>query len=210
MARRHIGTACTVLAVLHAMALPLHARPKDRVPTTTANEQLVQSHAQTGGLVDQDGHSFRLEELRGQTIVLNFIFTHCPAACPMQTQALRRVAEGLPKAIRQRVRFVSVSIDPERDSPRVLKAFARKQGLSTGEHWSLVTGDRSEIEALTGLYSSQAQATGAGPLDHRTEVRLLNPQGKLLQTYRGAPLDIPRLIREIQAVDRLYHVDAAR
>jgi cytochrome oxidase Cu insertion factor (SCO1/SenC/PrrC family) len=99
------------------------------------------------GLLDQRGEPFAMHPLRGKTVVLNFIFTHCPGICPLQTQALRRVSAALPEAVRERVHFVSVSVDPERDTPSALAAFATKHGADQ-ERWTFVTGQGRELLAL--------------------------------------------------------------
>jgi protein SCO1/2 len=160
------------------------------------------------GLLNQHGQPFAMDQLRAKTVVLNFIFTHCPGICPMQTQALQRVAMALPESVRERVHFVSVSVDPERDTPEALRAFAAKHGVSR-EHWTFVTGSPQELAVLSQNYSAQALPEGAGPLDHRTEIRLIDGQGRLLQTYTGNPLDEPRLAREVQTVDELFNPKAS-
>jgi cytochrome oxidase Cu insertion factor (SCO1/SenC/PrrC family) len=161
------------------------------------------------GLVDQRGEPFDVERLRGKTVVLNFIFTHCPGVCPLQTQALQRVRSALPEEVRERVRFVSVSVDPGRDTPAALSAFAAKHAADT-EHWTFVTGPERELRAFSESYSAQALPEGASPLDHRTEVRVINARGQLMQTYTGNPLDAPRLEREIQTVDALFGAKTPR
>lgn len=160
-------------------------------------------------MLDQRGEPFAMAQLRGKSVVLNFMFTHCPGICPLQTQALLRVRARLPEAVRERVHFVSVTVDPEHDSPGVLAAFAAKQGVS-GEDWTFVTGPGPRLAALGDDYSVRALPAGAGPLDHRTEVRLINARGELMQTYTGNPLDEPRLAREIQTVDELFAPTASR
>jgi protein SCO1/2 len=163
----------------------------------------------SNALLDQRGEPFAMAQLRGKSVVLNFMFTHCPGICPLQTQALLRVRARLPEAVRERVHFVSVTVDPEHDSPGVLAAFAAKQGVS-GEGWTFVTGPAPRLAALGDDYSVRALPAGAGPLDHRTEVRLINARGELMQTYTGNPLDEPRLAREIQTVDELFAPTASR
>jgi protein SCO1/2 len=155
------------------------------------------------GLLNQHGEPFSMARLHGKSVVLNFVFTHCPGICPLQTQALRRVRAALPEPVRERVHFVSVSVDPERDTPQALAAFAARQGVSD-EGWTFVTGPAPRLTALGDDYFVRALPAGAGPLDHRTEVRLINAKGELMQTYAGNPLDEPRLAREIQTVDALF------
>jgi protein SCO1/2 len=167
------------------------------------------SAAPSDGLSNQRGEPFAMDQLLGKSVVLNFIFTHCPGICPLQTQALRRVREALPESVRERVHFVSVSVDPERDTPQALSAFAAKHAVDQ-EHWTFVTGPARELSTLSQSYSAQALPAGAGPLDHRTEVRLISAEGRLMQAYTGNPLDEPRLAREIQTLDELESRKASR
>ena len=73
-------------------------------------------------LVDQEGEEFRLSSLRGQVVLLVFGFTHCPHICPVEmaraSAALRELDTG-----EKRVRGVFITVDPERDSPAVIKAY---------------------------------------------------------------------------------------
>ncbi len=157
----------------------------------------VQDKSATG-LLDHHGFSFNFKKLEGKAVVLNFIFTRCPSICPKQTEALARVYDQLTDADRAQVHFVSVTIDPEHDSPARLRKFAQEQEVDF-EHWSFVSGPMADIKAINRDFSSQELPEGAQALDHRTEVRLIGAQGRLLQTYRGSPLDEARLAREIHA-----------
>jgi len=201
MRTQHLALVCIGVAALGAIAWA--------GATAGRSDRSSISAARDNGLVDQRGEPFATEQLRGKTVVLNFIFTHCPGICPLQTQALRRVAAALPEPVREHVHFVSVSVDPERDTPRELTLFAKKHGVDL-ERWTFVTGREQELRALGESYSAQALPTGAGPLDHRTEIRLINAEGRLMQTYTGNPLDEPRLAREIETVDELFNRKASR
>lgn len=156
-----------------------------------------------GSLSTHVGDPFSLEALHGKTVVLNFIFTHCSSVCLTQTQTLVRVREALPESLRERVHFVSVSIDPTRDTPAVLREFAEKFEADLTS-WSFVTGPAAEIDLLKERYAVQALPEGADLLDHRADVRLIDPRGRHLQTYAGRPLDEERLVREIAIVDEMF------
>lgn len=155
-------------------------------------------------LVNQDGERFSFERLKGRTVVLNFIFTHCPSSCPMQTKALTTVQGALSDALRERVSFVSVSMDPERDTPSVLKQYATLLGARPS-NWSFVTGSADEITWLGSHFSAQVTRIDAGQFNHRVAVYLLDANQRLVQTYSGEPLDQKRLLTEIEAVDRLFN-----
>lgn len=108
-------------------------------------------------LVDQDGKpvNFYTDLVKDQVVAMNFVFTSCGTICPpmganfAKLQKLLGARPGGP-----RVRLISVSIDPGTDTPGRLKAWAAKFGAGPG--WTLVTGDREEIERLLkslGVYS---------------------------------------------------------
>jgi protein SCO1/2 len=153
------------------------------------------------GLVDQDGRSFSFERLKGRTVVMNFIFTHCAVSGPQQTRALAEIQRALPAPLRERVQFVSVSMDPARDTAPVLKQFASGVGADLAG-WSFVTGDEHEIDWLHRHYNLQVEKTDGDPLDHRVIVYLLDSGGRLIQRFTGE-LDQFRVAQEIGTVDSL-------
>jgi protein SCO1 len=94
-------------------------------------------------LTDQDGRTFSEASLDGRVWVAAFMFTRCPTVCPemvrrMQGIQLQAKAGGVPLGL------VSFSVDPENDTPEVLRAFARERGLDTG-NWAFLTGDSAVI-----------------------------------------------------------------
>lgn len=154
-------------------------------------------------LVDQDGRAFSLQRLRGRTLVMNFIFTHCAASCPMQLRALTGVQRALPEDLSRRVQFVSVTMDPERDTPSVLKQYAARMGARL-PNWSFVTGHPAEITWLHQHFGAQVKRANGDQFDHRVAVYLLDADGAFAQNYVGN-LDQSRLVKEIADVDGLYH-----
>src|SRR5689334_10917613 len=69
-------------------------------------------------LTDQEGAPLEPEAYQGKVLVLNFLFTSCPVVCPRQTRGLSEVQRALPPEVRDRVRFLSISVDPENDTPQ--------------------------------------------------------------------------------------------
>lgn len=154
-------------------------------------------------LVDQEGKRFSFDGLQDHTVVMNFVFTHCPVSCPLQTKALAAVQRALPKSLQGRVQFVSVSMDPARDTPAVLKQYARTMGADL-TNWSFVTGNESEITWLHTHYNAQVKRTEGGKFDHRVAVYLLDANQNLIQTYTG-DFDQTRLAKETGEVDGIYN-----
>lgn len=98
-------------------------------------------------LVDHDGRPFLLErEFNDQRpVVVNFFFTSCSTICPVLTASMKDLDARLGKG-KGHVRLLSVSIDPEHDTPEILDLYARAQHAS--ENWRFLTGDRDDIIRL--------------------------------------------------------------
>ena len=75
-------------------------------------------------LTSQDGAEVTLASLRGKVVAVTFIYTSCPDVCPMLTDKLARVQDALGRDFGSRIAFVSITTDPERDTPEVLKGYA--------------------------------------------------------------------------------------
>lgn len=99
-------------------------------------------------LLDQDGRERRFysDVLAGRVVLLNVIYTRCKDACPLITRKLREVRAALGEQA-GRVQFVSLSSDPEHDSPRALKAFAAQQGADD-PNWTFLTGDKANMDLV--------------------------------------------------------------
>ncbi len=104
-------------------------------------------------LVRDDGKSVSLpEELNdGRPVVMNFIFTTCTTICPLLSQTLARLQDQL-GAERDRVHIVSISIDPEEDTPEVLAAYAKR--YHAGPEWRHYTGTVQAIIAATKAFNA--------------------------------------------------------
>jgi len=112
-------------------------------------------------LYNQDGEPVRFytDVLKDQLVVLNFIFTNCGSACPMMTEKMR-VARGLMSPeLAARVRYVSISIDPKRDSPKAMKEFAERHHADG--NWVFLTGAQENIDKIVkklGQYNAEVEA----------------------------------------------------
>jgi protein SCO1 len=106
-------------------------------------------------LVTQDGKKVRFFDdlIKGRVVVINFIYTSCPDACPLETARLREVQKILGDRVGRDVFMYSITIDPKVDTPKVLKRYAQKFGVEPG--WLFLTGKEADITLLRkklGLY----------------------------------------------------------
>lgn len=143
-----------VLASLTALAPAGPARADDppchgpgaateKAPDSTARVEVPDVE-----LVDQDGHPVRVRSLlqSGKPVVVSFIFTTCTTICPMISTIVSRVQHGLGDRAGREVRLVSISVDPGRDTPARLKAYASHHHAGAG--WTWLTGGRGAVEQV--------------------------------------------------------------
>ena len=88
-------------------------------------------------LVDQYNNTVNMSQFKGKIVVITFIFTNCPDICPAITYQMNKIAEELGPNFNESVVFLTVTVDPERDTPERLKAFASDYGAS----WQFLTSD---------------------------------------------------------------------
>ena len=132
-------------------------------------------------LTDQDGKSFGSEDLRGKTWVAAFIFTHCPGVCPQMTMNMSALQQAVPD---RDVHLVSFSVDPERDTPAVLKEYARSFDADPAR-WHFLTGDGAKVfDVAAGLKLTAAPAGKFGPdIVHAEKLLLIDGEGRVRGAY---------------------------
>jgi len=134
--------------MLAIIALVAFATPVAGQQSTEDVEAASKDYFTDTQLLTQDGEEVRFysDVLKDQIVVINFIFTNCQGACPMMTQKLRIARDSLDAEVANKIRFVSISIDPERDTPEAMRQFAEKQHAD-GD-WVFLTGARENIDLV--------------------------------------------------------------
>ena len=113
-------------------------------------------------VIDQDGNRLRFYDdvLKDKVVAINFIFTNCQGACPLMTQNLSMVRDMLGVELGTDIHFVSISIDPVRDTPAAMKEFAETHRADQ-EGWRFVTGDPENLAHIVkrlGQYTDDVEA----------------------------------------------------
>lgn len=139
-------------------------------------------------LTDQKGNVFTSESLAGHVWVADFIFTRCAGPCPLMTQNMKNVHDEFSDA--EGLRFVSITVDPEHDTPDVLRKYARRFKADS-ERWFFLTGDRETIFDLSvkGFKLAAAPAEDASdpshPIVHSQRYVLVDGEGNIRRYYNG-------------------------
>jgi protein SCO1/2 len=132
-------------------------------------------------MTDQEGRAFKRTQLNGKVWIANFIFTSCAGICPEMTQKMAQLQKTLPAEIE----FVSFSVDPARDTPRVLKQYGKQWGADF-KRWHFLTGPEAAIRwvAQEGFRLSYAEGTDPNePVIHSVRFVLVDKTGVIRGYY---------------------------
>lgn len=171
-------SALFAAALFCVAAPPVWAQPHAVAQRSTPVENA--NYGRDFKLHDPDGSVKRLADFQGAALVLFFGYTSCPDACPSALLKLREALLLLPEAARAKVQVRFVTLDPERDSPAVLKDYL---GMF-GEQFHALTGTPAEIAEAKKefrVYARRSTLPGTDfyVIDHSTSMFLFDPQGKL-------------------------------
>lgn len=143
-------------------------------------------------LTDSTGAEFRSERLGGKVVIADFMFTDCRGICPMLTREMTRLQKMF--AGNPSLELLSVSVDPENDSPAVLAAFAKENDIDTA-NWHLLTGDRSSVREF--IIQGCKIGMPDEPLHHSDRFVLWDSQGRIRGYYSlSHPDSLKKLIRD--------------
>ncbi len=147
-------------------------------------------------VVTQDGKTLKFYDdvIKGKIVLISFIYTNCPDICPLTTARLTQVEDQLGDIVGRDIFFVSMTVDPERDTPERLKEFATAFGIGPG--WLFLTGKPEDIRAINYKLGDRSRRLS----DHRNEIVLGNDATGEWQ--RDTALgDLNRLVITIRDMD---------
>jgi protein SCO1/2 len=158
-------------------------------------------------LINQDSVTVIFPEIiKGTITVAGFIYTHCPDICPMTTHNMYLTRQKLKEQGINDIKFVSISFDPERDSPTILKKYAEIRDLDLND-WTMFTGEKPIVYDLLRRFDVRAIATDTLRSDdgevsysmmHTDRISLIDEEGRLRKNYVGSKINIEELIKDIK------------
>ncbi len=184
-----LGVACRLVGTRHAVsALP------------------VLAPAPEFSLIDQRGRPFSSAELAGKVVVGNFIFTTCTDICPLLTGTMAQLQGRLKQAglLGGKAMLISISVDPARDTPEALAAYAERFGADDAS-WRFLTGDPAQLESLLvagykigAPFRGPPGSDGQSQLVHSSRFVIIDPKGQIRWYPRGDELDLDQLVEEVR------------
>lgn len=155
-------------------------------------------------LVDQDGKAFQLRQLRGKVVLFSFGFTHCPNVCPTTLSDLAKVYRAIPANDQKLVQVLFVSVDPQRDTPAMLKSYVPY----FNDAFIGLTGAQEQIaeaaKAYGAFYEFVPDSTGnpdSYTVNHSAITYVISPDGKWKLLYDLDQLkDSKKIVQDIERV----------
>ncbi len=185
-----------LLAALAALAAPVRAPGHE----AKADARLSKiGPAPDFALTTQDGARLSLRDLRGKVVAVTFIYAGCTDACPLLTTKLAGIRAKLGRDFGPKVFFASVTVDPERDTPGVLKRYAQTHGANSAG-WAFLTGTPVEIRDVETRYAVFARKNPRGDVEHTFLTSLIDRDGVLRVQYLGVAFDPGELLADLRAL----------
>jgi protein SCO1 len=186
----HIG----VLVLLAGLSWPTDALCHD----TKDNQRLSKiGPAPEFTLTQQDGKRLALKELRGKVLAITFIFASCTDTCPLLTAKMAGLRDHLGPDFGSKVYFLSITVDPERDTTEVLKRYAEAYKANL-VGWAFLTGTNAEIREVAKRYGIYYKKTPRGDVDHTFLTSLVDQNGTLRVQYMGVRFDPDEMLRDLR------------
>lgn len=145
--------------------------------------------------INQDGKPAKLESFRGKPLVISMAYTGCVYTCPLILSQMQQLEKSLQEQGRKDVQFVLVSFDYHRDTPKVLKEYLKKRGLSSS--WTLLTASSDkEPREISNLLGIKYKRMESGDYDHSFIITVLDSEGVIKGNQVGASSD-PKKIMDL-------------
>ncbi len=153
-----------------------------------------------GDWTDQRGQAFPLAALRGRPQLIALVYTSCAATCPLIVAELQRIEAALTLVQRAELGVVLVSLDPDRDTPGMLSAYARRSQMDSAR-WVLLRGSDAAVRALAGVLDERYRRLAGGEIAHTNGITLLDREG--VMRHRQERLgDSEATVRALRALFR--------
>lgn len=207
--RNHLLWGILILVVSAVIALPIaapswslfHSARTSVVSPQPSPASIPGTHGKAPifTLTDQEDQIFSSDSLKTRVWIADFIFTSCAGTCPQMTAQMKQLQEKLPPEIQ----LVSITVDPVRDTPAVLKRYSQQVGADPNR-WIFLTGDRSNIETLSRQGFHLGLAEGGSPEEpiiHSVRFVLVDSEGVIRGFYDGTDLKaVEKLIQQAQVL----------
>ena len=211
---RIIAALC--IAVLAPVAVAHH--PGENLDAVMGDKekffQAVDLPAPAFELVDAKGRPVRLADFADKIVILNFIYAGCTDVCPLHSEKIAKVQSLINASpMKDRVQFLSITTDPDRDTPDVLAAYGESHGLDVA-NWTFLTRSPGTPEDTTRriakTYGLEFTETPDGQQMHGVVTHVIDRDGRLAAKFHGLRFDSVNLVLYINGLINNAHVPVLR
>jgi protein SCO1/2 len=187
-------------AILFAFLAPSLAWSHD--PTVAqqakgAERREVRIPIEDFALTDQGSRPFKFQALRGKVVIIDFAYTTCPDICPLLTASMRQVQDGLRGEERKGTYLITVTTDPEIDTPKVMAAYAKRYGVDPS-NWAFLTGDEAALKNVWKNFGVGVKRKARGLIDHTTLTAVVDRTGTMRIAYISTAPDPKVILQDVR------------
>ncbi len=151
-------------------------------------------------LTDQAGEKFSSADLKGKVWLVSFVFTTCNGTCPATTHRMEQIQEALKdKGILKdgKARLLSITLDPARDTPEVLRGYMKAYDADPGS-WTFLTGKADDVHKVIADWGMWAKPAANGQLDHPSRIFLVDRKGRVREIYHLGFLKAKWVLEDVE------------
>jgi len=174
-----------------ALANGVHSSPGEG-----ARGAAIDTLAPVFTLTDQQERPLSLANLRGKVVAVTFIYTSCVDACPLLTAGFAALQKKLKEKGQKEVILLSITTDPEIDTPKILKSYAKRYRADLSS-WFFLSGKPEDLKRVWRDYGVRVQRRAKGLINHTFLTLLIDQAGVLRRRYFGSLIDVETVLNDI-------------
>jgi protein SCO1 len=194
------------LAIAHAPAVLAHSlgELESELADREKYFQPVDKRGPEFTLEDAEGRAVALQDLRDKVVVLHFVYASCPDVCPLHAERIAKVQEMVNQTpMRELVQFVTITTDPEHDTPKVMRDYGPAHGLDPA-NWTFLTSgpDRPDdtTRRLAERFGHTFTQTEGGYQIHGVVTHIIDREGRWQANFHGLEFDPVNLVLYVNAL----------
>jgi protein SCO1 len=200
------------LALLAVSAANLAAHSLDELEAQLGDReqyfQPIDREAPPFALADAEGRAVSLKDLRGKVVVLHFVYTSCPDVCPLHAERIAEIQEMVNRTpMRELVQFVTITTDPEHDTPEVMRDYGPAHGLDL-VNWVFLTTTPGQPEDATRKLAERFghgfTETKDGYQAHGVVTHVIGREGRLRANFHGLEFEPTNLVVYINGLTNAH------
>jgi len=156
--------------------------------------------------LDQNGRKVNISDFQGKIQVISFVYTYCEHSCPVILANLRQIEKKISDIEKSNTQFLLVSLDPERDTPELLKRYMQKKGLSECR-WMMLNGNPDDVLELSALLGVRYKPMNNDKKDiaHSNMITVLSKQGEISYQMKGVNEGVEDVV---SAISKMVSADS--